>query len=366
VRNYLEALKLLSTFNTNSANFLEFRAFSLISVALRGSTRPERGVLSCFRSASGREKAWMNSKLKNLFLAFLIGSVVVGAAAVEDWYGKFNYGGDAIAYLDIAKALRHGDWTLALNPYWSIGYPMILAATRWMFPSDPHGEWTAIHVVNLVIFVLSYASFLHFLKVASAYLGMVESTGATRAADSGDWFVFSLGTSLFLLLQLFIANVSRVSPDPSVGCIFFLMMATSLRFYMQPRVTTAVLLGLLMGFGYILKAILLPISAIVFLVALLQSLTRSPADRLSAVSRLAWALPAMALLALPYAAACFHARCIGQFKLRLECESFAVLGALAGRPVAAGRAAPSHPPAFEESSRLRVFRTAPGHLCPLV
>ena len=55
-----------------------------------------------------------------------------------------------------------------------------------------------------------------------------------------------------------------------------------------------------MGVGYLIKAIFLPISAFVFLTLALWCLTRSHAIRWPALSKLAWALPAMALLALPY------------------------------------------------------------------
>jgi len=90
----------------------------------------------------------MNSRAMKLVLAFAVTLVVVGAASVEDWYGRFDYGPDAISYLEISKAISHGDWTLALSPYWSIGYPLVLSAMRRLFPEGPQGEWTAVHVVK--------------------------------------------------------------------------------------------------------------------------------------------------------------------------------------------------------------------------
>jgi len=245
----------------------------------------------------------MSHRIQNLLLAFVVAIVVVGSGALEDWFGRYYYGSDGVAYLDMSKAISRGDWTLALNPYWSIGYPTILSATRWMFSSDFRGEWIAVHVVNLMIFVATYVSFLYFLKVATIYATKVY--GAEPADNGNGWngFVFVIGTSLFLLLQLLVRDVSRIGPDLSVGCVFFLVMAISLQFCLRPQATTAVFMGVLMGFGYILKAILLPISAAVFLTVLLHSVTRLRAERLPATFKLAWALPAMALVAVPYIAA---------------------------------------------------------------
>ncbi|MCE0522524.1 MAG: hypothetical protein LV480_06400 [Methylacidiphilales bacterium] len=252
----------------------------------------------------------MNHRPGNLCLAFLAGIPVMGWAAVEDWFGRFDYAGDAIAYLDIAKAVSRGDWSLAFSPYWSIGYPLIISATRWMFPPGPQGEWMAIHVVNLVIFLVTYLSFLYFLKIAAIYTA--EANGA-KTASSESGFIFVIGTSIFLLWQLLIGNVSRVSPDLLVSGVFFLITALSLQFVMRPQVKTAILMGLLMGLGYLLKAAFLPLSAVVILVVLLHNLTRLPADRRPAVVRLAWFFPAMALLAAPYIAA--NSRALDSFTL---------------------------------------------------
>ena len=242
----------------------------------------------------------MNQRIRNLAAGFVVSLLVVGSGALEDWFEKSEYSSDAISYLDISKAVSRGDWTLALTPYWSIGYPMILAATRWMFPPGPQGEWTAIHAVNLAIFVATYLSFLYLLKVAVTYTAMAN--GAEQA-ESGNGLVFAIGTSIFLLWQLQTGNVSRVSPDLAVNCIFFLLMAASLRFCLRPSVTTASLMGFLMGIGYVIKAILLPLSSVVVLVVVLHSFCRLRTDRRSTIAKLTAALPAMAIPALPYVAA---------------------------------------------------------------
>jgi hypothetical protein len=229
-----------------------------------------------------------------LLAGFLVVAVL---GAMEDWYGRFEYYGDAISYLEISRAITHGDWTLTFSPYWSLGYPLILVATRWMFPSGLEGEWTAIHVVNLLIFLAAYAGFLRLLKVSMSYLARVSGEDA---AGSSPRSAYVLGTTIFILLQLLIKNVSQISPDLLVSCLFFLATTEGLIFALRPRRGTAVRLGLLMGLGYIAKAAFLPLSAMLFCVAALHVVTRPAGERMATFCKLAWALPAFALVALPY------------------------------------------------------------------
>lgn len=235
-----------------------------------------------------------------LWPGILSALLVVGLGAVSDWYARSDYMTDAISYLDISTAIRDGNWLLVFNPYWSIGYPLVLTATRWMFPPGPQGEWTAIHVVNLVIFVSTYLSFVYLLKMAQAYLARINGV---EEFGPGSGFVLAIGTAFFLLLQLMIETVARVNPDLLVSGVFFLGTAVSLQFSLNPRIKTAILLGLILGFGYLVKAIFLPIAAFLLLGLLLLILTRSRAERPAMISKIAWVLPAMAVLTVPYIAA---------------------------------------------------------------
>ena len=246
-------------------------------------------------------------------MGLIVTLIVVGFGTVEDWFGRTYYADDAIGYFDVSKAIDRGDCATALNPYWSIGYPTILSATRWMFPPGPYGEWTALHVVNLVIFLAIYLSFLYFLKAATIYTAKVNGDDDATAGNGWNGFIFVIGTSVFLLWQLMIGNASRLSPDPLVSGIFFLVTAAALHFYMRPSAKTAVVMGLLMGFGYLVKAVFLPISVGMLLVVFLHCLTRSRSDRRPAITKLAWAIPVIAFVTLPYIIALSHA--VGKFTL---------------------------------------------------
>jgi len=242
----------------------------------------------------------MNSRTKNLLLAFGVCLVVVGFGVLDDWFALSEYKGDGIAYLDMANALRQGDWNLALNPYWSIGYPLILFAGRWMFPPGWAGEWTSVHVVNLVIFVAAYMSFLYFIRVAGTF---TAKANAAAAPASENQLIFVAGSLMFLEWNGQNHNIAATMPDLMISILYFLLMSASLQFCLRPAAGFAFQMGLLAGLGYITKVAFLPLSFIVFLAVLLRILIGSRTDRLSDAAKLLWALPPMALLILPYVAA---------------------------------------------------------------
>ncbi|MES2391915.1 MAG: hypothetical protein V4555_09760 [Acidobacteriota bacterium] len=198
--------------------------------------------------------------------------VILTLGAVECVYGNTDsgdvYGSDAVQYLDIARAMERGDWHSALNPLWSQGYPALLAAARPLFTAGPVGDWRETRVLNCVIFAADYAAFLFLL------MGLVSDLrGRAR------WLVVSAGLMLFVASQVCLGQVSRVSPDELVSAFFFLACGLILRWVRaaDDRVGRGVVLGLVLGVGFLVKAVFLLLSCgmLVLLAAALWSRRRS-------------------------------------------------------------------------------------------
>src|SRR6202453_2502545 len=242
----------------------------------------------------------MGRNFGHIVFESLAGLLVVGTGVLEDWYGRFDYAGDAISYLEMARLIRSGDWHAALNPYWSPGYPFILAGAESFFPSTPVGEWTAVHVVDLLLFVVTYLSFLFMLQTALDYAAAIQQQKEKREPAPNRTAIFVIGTSIFLLFQMLVGDVSRVSPDLLVGGMFYFITALTLGFFLNSCGKAAILLGLVMGLSYLLKAIFLPNLIIFFGVAVVLAWHRPRAEHRAVFSRLALALPVVALVTLPY------------------------------------------------------------------
>jgi hypothetical protein len=203
-------------------------------------------------------------------LGFVILSWLVLAVlgAVQGLYGRVIYANDAIAYLDVSRAITAGDWVGALNPMWSPGYPLLVALARSLAPATAEGEWYAITVLNLVIFLATYWAWRFLIRSAIGFyrpsaLGMENHPVAVWSA----WWLF---VGCCLALQ----NVSNVLPDLLVTAYFLLGTALTLQLIAKGRIRDGLLFGLVLGTGVWIKGALLTFAVFLFLVAALGCVAR--------------------------------------------------------------------------------------------
>ena len=236
--------------------------------------------------------------------------VVLGAGAIEDGYGRFDYAGDAISYLDMAAAMERGDWALACNSYWSPGYPLLVASLRWTFPAGAEGEYLAVHLLNLLVFLAVYAAFVWLLREIFRFAARTEKE---PVSTWGRRLALVITSGVFLLWQLLVGNVSRTSPDLLISGVFFAVTALALRFLERPSAPRALLLGAVMGLGYVAKAVFLPISGIVMVMLVVELIGSGRLTVGRTGVSLAFIALAFALVALPCVVA--DSRADGHFSL---------------------------------------------------
>jgi len=185
---------------------------------------------------------------------------VLTLGALEGWYGKTVagdvYGSDAVQYLDIAQAFERGDLHSALNPLWSQGYPALLAVIRPAFAASREGEWNAIRTLNFAIFAFSWLAFAAFVR---ELLRHRERSVLTLLGS----------VCVFLTTQICIDQVSRVGPDQLVAALFFLACTLLLCLRRNPSALTATFLGAVLGIGFLVKSIFLPLGLITLAIAFL-------------------------------------------------------------------------------------------------
>jgi len=228
---------------------------------------------------------------------------------LEGQYGRVDYSGDAIPYLDMAQAVHADDWKLAFNPLWGLGYALLIAFFKTFFAATATGEWNAIHLLNILIYSAGYFSFLYLLRnIASS---LAESSG-DPVSDHGQARVVLAGTVLFLTAELCIDTVSRVGPDTLVTTLVLLALALVLRLRDRPNVGTAALLGTVLGCGYVVKTIFLPLSLVIVLVVVYGRYRRRERTRFRPSLILALLFFA-AVFAVPYAVGLSWA--LGRFTL---------------------------------------------------
>jgi hypothetical protein len=204
-------------------------------------------------------------KWRYLSLHLLVGAAVMLVGAIEGRYGKSELYGDDISYLDVANMIRAGDWRAALNPLWSIGYPLLLSVARRFFPSTPHGEMAAVFWLNLSIYFVAWIGFLWLLRLMSQALR--GDLSRDRDAPLSP-FLLICAACVFVTVQTGVGRVSTVGPDLLVTCLFFFASGLALKVCSRPTASNTALWGVVLGLGFLSKAIFLTLSGIFFLVVI--------------------------------------------------------------------------------------------------
>jgi len=205
------------------------------------------------------------SRWRYLSLHLLVGAAVMITGAIEGRYGKSDLFGDDISYLDLANMIRVGDWRAALNPLWSIGYPMLLSVVRHLFPLTPRGEVDAAIWLNLWIYLFAWIGFLWLVRSMGAVLeGDIADQRPRRLSP----FLLICAGCIFVSVQTGIGRVSTLGPDLLVTCIFFFASGLALKAFSRSDARGAALWGAVLGIGVFSKAIFFSLAGIFFLIAI--------------------------------------------------------------------------------------------------
>ena len=202
---------------------------------------------------------------------FWCAAVALGAA--DAWATRFSMNPDGVSYLDLGDAWWRGDWHMAVNAWWSPLYSWLLGLFLKVLKPSAYWEYPVVHLVNLLIYVAAMGCFEFFLRAFIRQRGQLDKgPGEVTAAIIPEWAWLSLGYTLFIWTSLVLITVTVVSPDMSLAAFFYLAWGLILR-VQEGTATwrTFAALGLVLGFGYLAKAVMFPL-ALVFLVAALLSL----------------------------------------------------------------------------------------------
>jgi hypothetical protein len=242
------------------------------------------------RSASGRQ--WLR-------IAFWCVAIALGAA--DAWAARFTMNADGISYLDIGDAYWRGDWRMAINAYWSPLYSWIAGLFLKVLKPSPYWEYPLVRLVNFLIYVAALACFDFFLSnFIRCRRESVKEFGESGEVTLPEWAWWALGYSLFIWTSLVMITIGVVTPDMCVACFVYLACGLLLQIRTQAATEKAfVLLGVVLGFGYLAKAVMLSLAFIFLAAALfsLRSLRKAmPRVGVSALVFLAIAAPFMAAM----------------------------------------------------------------------
>ena len=222
-------------------------------------------------------------------------------AALQEWSSRHYISQDAVSYIEVAEAYARGDWQNALNAYWSPMYCWILAVSRLICPPSLYWEATALHMTSIPIHLFALASF-HFF-----WTGLTTFRQVRRAASQDqDYTTFSPRMWIVLGYTLFLWVAFAFCPATGADTLVINFVLLSAGMLLRIRCGrdgwgNHVILGVVLGLGYLAKAILMPVGLICLVLAFFCT---RPIRR--AVPRVVAAGLMMAVVAAPFVAALSH------------------------------------------------------------
>lgn len=199
-------------------------------------------------------------------LTLLLGWLTaIALGGYQTWLSRhtMNYY-DGISYLDLIDAFLKGQWQEVFNSYWNPLYPGLLALGFWLLKPPPEKEFLTLHLVNFGIYLLSLACFEFFLRQLFRHLQQRFSLLSPKRL-----ILFRvIAYTLFIYFSLIFQRVPLETPDMCLAGLIYLAEGLFLKIYQEEGSwVPPFLLGLVLGIGYLAKAVMLPLGLLMILVA---------------------------------------------------------------------------------------------------
>lgn len=184
-------------------------------------------------------------------------ALAVGVGLIDVWGCRYSLNPDGISYVDLARhAIASGPSGL-VNGYWSPGYPALIAPVLRLMR---HGWITAIpvlHLLNLAVYIVSLLVFLNLMR--SGQSPEPDVNASQRGATA-------LGVAVFVVIAIQCIGLGLLTPDFGVMLLVLLTVRCCWQLERSAHSWRAAIgLGLVLGLGYWMKAILLPLNALLLL-----------------------------------------------------------------------------------------------------
>ncbi len=187
-------------------------------------------------------------------------AVIVAVGALRLWVGRYSMNPDGMCYLDLGDAFFRRKWFDAVNGYWSPLYSWLLGAVLFVAKPSRLWEFPVAHAVNLFIYLAAFFCFEFFLRSMREDLryeaGYDKGTGIWTLCEQS---LFATGYALFLWSSLELITIWDFSPDLSVAAFVYLIAGLLLRIRHRSSFRLYIVLGVVLGFAYLTKAVMFPL-----------------------------------------------------------------------------------------------------------
>lgn len=198
-------------------------------------------------------------KLALVHIAFLVYYVGYCVFVITQWV-DVSHSIDLVAYLDIGDAYWRGDFTGAINSYWSPLYSLILGGVIALVKPDIAHEMVAVRYTNFVLMIFLYGAFVLFAKTLWHGIRdkwLVEPANVWMSETIYWIYMYSL----LCFSALCFGGCEKDGPDMVTAALVLVASTAFLKLKFGDRsFANFLLMGAALGVGYLAKAIILPVS----------------------------------------------------------------------------------------------------------
>ena len=248
----------------------------------------------------------VRSRLEHRTVIITFWMLALTLGGLRTWATRYRIDPDTVSYLDMADAYLRGDWSMALNGQWNPFYAWLLCLMQLLVKPDPYREFPAVYVLNFGIYVAGLACLHFFLYWLAYYNNNLRAQPACQGTASIPlWALFAFGYLLYIWTSLDLIGFGQ-GADLCLANFIYLTFGLLLWIGTEPtNWKPFALLGLVLGCGYLTKAIMLPLTFVFLAISLCLQ-----ADLRQALPRALLACLVFVVVASPFIAA------LSQFKGR--------------------------------------------------
>lgn len=207
-----------------------------------------------------------DTKARTQRLQIICWVALIAIAVARAWFTRYELEPDGMSYLDIARTVATGSPGAAVHAYWSPGYPLLISVFFWALRPNAYWELPLVHLINVLILIVTLACFQLFWREALQWHRRVAEAHDSAVPEGAFW---ALGYAAFGTFNLNVIRLGMVTPDLLVSAFCCLAGWNALRLRRTPSISRSLLLGLVLGLGYYVKAPFLPVGIVFLLCACL-------------------------------------------------------------------------------------------------
>lgn len=186
-------------------------------------------------------------------VAFLVG-------LFQTWALRHYLSPDGMSYLDLGDAIWQDGWWKSVNGYWSPLYPVLTGLVFRILHPSAQQELPVAHAAGFVIYLGAIAGFDFLLGELWRFQQHKRASDDVNTTCLPEWAWLALAWSFFIWASSALIQVSFIAPDMLVAATVYIASALILRIRRgRQEWLNFILLGLVLGLGYLAKAPMFPL-----------------------------------------------------------------------------------------------------------